>query len=139
MLVRDVTDTRAPLNAPRPADLVVRTKVDLLPAGARPAGEGLGVSARTGEGIDELRGRLDTLAFAREAGGSGLALNVRHRQAIEQARESLRRAEQVAGAAGPEVVALELREALDALGQVLGQVTPDDVLGRVFATFCIGK
>ena len=36
-------------------------------------------------------------------------------------------------------IALELRSALDALGEVLGRLTPDDLLGRVFATFCIGK
>jgi tRNA modification GTPase len=48
---------------------------------------------------------------------------------------------EIAGAAGAgaELIALELRDALDHLGRVLGQVTPDDVLGRVFATFCIGK
>jgi tRNA modification GTPase len=39
----------------------------------------------------------------------------------------------------PEVVAGEVRIALDALGEVIGRVTPDEVLGRVFAVFCVGK
>jgi tRNA modification GTPase len=38
-----------------------------------------------------------------------------------------------------ELIALELRDALDSLGRVLGQITPDDVLGRIFSSFCIGK
>jgi tRNA modification GTPase len=37
------------------------------------------------------------------------------------------------------LIAAELREALDALGAILGQITPDDVLGRIFSSFCIGK
>ena len=41
--------------------------------------------------------------------------------------------------ATPELLALELREALDGLGHVLGQISPDDLLGRIFSTFCIGK
>jgi len=40
---------------------------------------------------------------------------------------------------GAEVVAMELREALDALGGVLGKMSPDDLLGRIFSEFCIGK
>jgi tRNA modification GTPase len=51
----------------------------------------------------------------------------------------LNRARSIARNGAAELIALELREALDALGRVLGQVTPDDVLGRVFASFCIGK
>jgi tRNA modification GTPase len=39
----------------------------------------------------------------------------------------------------PEIIALGLREALDALGELVGEVSPDDVIGRVFATFCVGK
>ena len=89
--------------------------------------------------MESLRDELDRLAFARSAASSTLALNARHRAAIAEARASLSRALHIAHAAGAELIALELRDALDALGRVLGQVTPDDVLGRVFATFCIGK
>ena len=39
----------------------------------------------------------------------------------------------------PELTALYLREALDTLGELVGEVSPDDVIGRVFATFCVGK
>jgi tRNA modification GTPase len=132
VLLQDATDRRGPIDVPRPCDLGVTTKIDLSPGSS-------GVSALTGEGMDDLREALDRLAFGDTAPSSGLALNARHRSSIGEAREALRRARSIARDGAAELIALELREALDALGRVLGQVTPDDVLGRVFATFCIGK
>jgi tRNA modification GTPase len=137
LLVTDVTDERAPIEISRAVDLIVKTKAD-LPGSAEPQA----VSARTGLGMERLRDELDRLAFGRAASGNALALNARHLAAIAEARAALSRATEISGSgagAGAELVALELRDALDALGRVLGQVTPDDVLGRVFATFCIGK
>jgi tRNA modification GTPase len=83
---------------------------------------------------------LDALAFGGAEGGagSGLALNARHVRALEAARDALVRASE-AIESGPEVVALELRAALEALGGVVGRVSPDDLLGRIFSQFCIGK
>ena len=137
VLVRDATDDRPPVALPRDAVLVIETKADLAAGHAKPQA----VSARTGQGLDALREALDALAFGRAAASSTLALNARHLAAIADARASLSRARDVAqtAGAGPELIALELRDALDHLGRVRGQVTPDDVLGRVFATFCIGK
>jgi tRNA modification GTPase len=154
VLVVDVRDDRAPVALGRAPDVVVRTKADLLgdsevTRAAGPCGAGwrsvpqnaeLTVSAVTGAGMEALRGRLDELAFGMGGGGSALALNARHLQAIGEGLGALARArEAVEEEAGVEIVALELREALDALGRVLGSVTPDDVLGRIFAGFCIGK
>jgi tRNA modification GTPase len=85
-----------------------------------------------------LLDRLDRFAFGEFSSGEALALKTRHVRLIELAQSALDRA-----GADPnlplELLALELREALDALGGVLGQVTPDDVLGKVFSSFCIGK
>jgi tRNA modification GTPase len=137
ILVCDTTDSRPRLQVGRDADITVMSKSDLASGDAAVQG---GVSAMTGQGLAELRAELDALAFGRAASGQSLALNARHLAAIAEARASLARAREIAAtAAGPELIALELRDALDALGRVLGQVTPDDVLGRVFATFCIGK
>jgi tRNA modification GTPase len=86
----------------------------------------------------ELRHRLDALAFGPLTGGNGLALNARHVDLIAHAREALTRATDAIDA-GNEMVALELREVLDALGGVLGRMSPDDLLGRIFSGFCIGK
>jgi tRNA modification GTPase len=116
--------------------LVVWTKSDLMPA--TPARENA-VSALTGEGMSHLRDALDRLAFGDAATSSSLALNSRHMQSICDAREALGRVRSLARGGAAELIALELRQAVDAVGSVLGQVTPDDVLGRVFASFCIGK
>ncbi|HEX2971385.1 MAG TPA: GTPase, partial [Tepidisphaeraceae bacterium] len=143
VLLLDATDRRPLLVLPREPDVIVLTKSDLVveesgaPLGSRPGV--IAVSAKSGRNVAELCRRLDELAFGRISEGSALALNSRHLQAIEEARAALARAEGMAGKAGPELTALELREALDALGRIVGQITPDDVLGRVFATFCIGK
>ncbi len=139
VLVRDAADARAPLKPGRDPDLIVWTKIDLAGASSDVPG-GLAVSALTGQNMDGLRRRLSELAFGSlGAQSASLALNARHLEAIDDARSALARAAQAAPDAGAEIIAMELREALDALGRVLGQITPDDVLSRVFARFCIGK
>ena len=134
VLVEDLSITASPPQLPLNPDLVVRSKQDLS---TRLASEGeLPVSAKTGSGIPQLRHRLDTLCFGQTAAGSSLALNLRHLNAIAEARAALDRAKHLDS---PELLAIELRESLDALGGILGKVTPDDVLGRIFSGFCIGK
>ena len=96
------------------------------------------ISCRTGKGIDEL---LEALRAAVAAVGGhpedGLALTrVRHRQALKRAAEALRRAAQVETM---ELAAEELRAAVHALGRITGRVDVEDVLDRVFSSFCIGK
>lgn len=109
---------------PREPDLRVVTKHDL---------HGVGVSAQTGHGLAELRDELDRLAFGTER--ATLALNIRHRSEVESAVAALESAD----LRTPELLAADLRRALDHLGAVLGKVTPDDVLGQIFGRFCIGK
>lgn len=154
VLVRDVTDVEpldvaALLPAGRAADLQVTTKIDRVRPGATTAAGGTGrggesgsggvaVSAHTGEGLGELREALDRLCFARE-GGSRFALTARHVFHLSAAATALEQAGGLTGVGGDELIASSLRVALDELGAIVGVVTPDDVLGRVFATFCIGK
>jgi tRNA modification GTPase len=141
ILVQDPATNQPPLSLPRPPDLVVHAKSDL---GTRNSAisTGISVSSHTGQGLPELRQRLDTLAFGHPADEgtetSPLALNARHVRSLEQAKDALARATDAAQA-GPELAALELRAALDALGSVLGQLSPDDLLGKIFSQFCIGK
>jgi tRNA modification GTPase len=153
VLVRDVTDARPPIALSRPPDLVVRSKIDLTsvagvvdpgPPGVRlrraqsNRDAGYKISAHTAVGMSDLREVLDRLCFGDSAAAESLALTGRHVASIEDAIAAVQRAgSHIAG--GAEVLALELREALDAVAQVLGQVTPDDLLGRIFSTFCIGK
>jgi tRNA modification GTPase len=135
LMLIDAADARPPLAIPRAADLAIRTKIDL---GSPSAGNNLAVSALTGENITALLDTLDHLAFGSIATSSTLALNTRHLRSIGEARVALTTAMRQIGVAD-ELIAFELRHALDALGQVLGMVSPDDLYDRIFSTFCIGK
>ncbi len=140
LLVQDSTDRRPRLQLARTPRLVVLTKSDLASQGPAREERVIRVSAVTGENLPRLKEVLDQHAFGASAGSSTLALNARHLHQIEEARTALQRAAQQArDAAGAEVVALDLREGLDALGIILGRISPDDLLGRIFSKFCIGK
>ncbi len=100
------------------------------------------VSALTGEGLKELRGVLGD-ALAPEGGWrpEGLLItNARHRDCL---RRCLRRLEQATagleGALSEEFPAYDLRKALDALGEITGETSVEDILQEIFSSFCIGK
>ena len=99
------------------------------------------VSAITGQGLAALRAALRVALGADRAGGlSGAVANPRHTDALARAREALGRAADVAGRGEPgEIVALELRDSLAALGEVTGRNASEELLERIFARFCIGK
>jgi tRNA modification GTPase len=100
------------------------------------------VSALTGEGVPALGGVLASMLGAGD-GGTGLGAatgNPRHAEAMLRARAGLGRASEAARVGMPgEIVALELREALSALGEVTGEAVGEDVLERIFSRFCVGK
>jgi tRNA modification GTPase len=119
--------------------LRVRTIADRAAAPTRSAG--LPVCAIDGRNLatlrEELREALSKIATRAHAG----LVVPRHRVALREAESALRR---LAGliddrAFAPEVAADDLRLALSALGEITGAVTPDDVLGRIFSSFCVGK
>jgi tRNA modification GTPase len=117
----------------------VLTKAD-LPAAF--SGEGHAVSAQTGEGLDLLRRTVaQRLAGNFLAPGSEeIAVNARHAEGLQRATEALATASSsLATRAAPELVASDLRLALQALESILGVGTSEDVLDRLFAQFCIGK
>ena len=100
--------------------------------------EALRVSALTGEGIDALIAHLHAVAgFTGEAPGT-FSTRRRHLDALERARGRLEAARTEIGGA-LELAAEELRQAQTALGELTGELTSDDLLGEIFATFCIGK
>lgn len=102
---------------------------------------GIVLSARTGEGLPALRAKLLELA-GWHAQPEGLFIaRTRHVQALRQTREHLGRAlAQAARAdAALDLLAEELRLAHDALGEITGAYTSDDLLGEIFSRFCIGK
>ncbi len=104
------------------------------------------LSAATGEGVDRCRGVLaEALHLPDNAPASDVTVvTARQHEALENARDALLRAASEAAEIGEtidraDVIAFELREALEALGSIAGSVTTEDLLGRVFASFCIGK
>lgn len=100
------------------------------------------LSAKTGEGVDVLKKKMVMLATNGKSyqEGAVLVTNSRHRDALIRARANLELATNSLkeGASG-EFVSVDLRAALDALGEITGVVTTEDILNNIFGKFCIGK
>ena len=99
-------------------------------------------SAKTGEGMDQLKRSLKTLAIGKrhEAGDSVLVSRLRHKVLLQQAAGALHNAlAAIEDTHSAECLALELRVALQALGEIVGVVTNEDILDQIFKEFCIGK
>jgi tRNA modification GTPase len=127
--------------------LLVVTKADLpqlldISVFAAPLGV-CTVSAKSREGIDQLSSQIyshfvQSSAFSSE--DCAVISNVRHRDVLIRAQQSLASfAENVSHGLPPELLALDIRAALDALGEITGETTTDDLLDLIFSSFCIGK
>ena len=100
----------------------------------------IGISAATGAGIDDLKNHLKTIMGFSESGESGFTARRRHLDALERAQTFLASGKaQLQGYAAGELLAEDLRQAQNALSEITGEFTPDDLLGRIFNSFCIGK
>ena len=124
--------------------LRVWNKADLLGAGERARVEGSGVlltSAATGEGMEALRAAiLQRVGASATDGAQATLTNTRQRDSIARALAALDRAVPAARSGTPhEMLLLDLYEALQALDELTGQTTADDVLNQIFSSFCIGK
>jgi tRNA modification GTPase len=100
------------------------------------------ISCLTGQGIEALKDAIKDVVWsgAIEAEAVDATINARHQEALRRAREgtllakgSLDRVESM------EFVAMELRIAIGALGEITGQTTTEDLLDQIFSRFCIGK
>lgn len=123
---------------------VVRNKIDLT--GEAPsideddAGTTVSMSVKTGAGLDLLRDHLGAVAGLDAESHGVFSARARHLEALDRVNGHLARAgEQLEAQAGSELVAEELRLAQHALGEITGEFTADDLLGRIFSSFCIGK
>ncbi len=125
------------------AAVLVHNKIDLdaVPAGRREGSLGpeVALSALTGEGLELLCDALVEAAGGLPAAGT-FSARQRHLDALERCAAHLAAArDQHAGQAPAELVAEELRLAQRALGEITGELAADDLLGEIFASFCIGK
>ena len=129
-----------------PGDLpviILRNKIDVTgdEAGlAQQSPTTLNVSAKTGAGIDELRATIRRLAGYKDLGEGAFTARRRHVDAITAAAEHFQRGKEALDKdkAG-ELFAEDLRLSHEALGEITGSVSSDDLLGRIFSEFCIGK
>jgi tRNA modification GTPase len=143
----------ADASTPRPTDavfpassakhLLVLNKSDL---GEHPSWAGTAavrLSCQTGSGFDALSQAIhDSLHFGDvDWGEQAIAINARHQASLVLARNALTAALDLLEdpSADPELAAIDLREALDALGEIPGRVDTEDLLGVIFSRFCIGK
>ena len=143
----------ADASQPRPADAIVPAsaakrlqvlnKTDL---GEHPSWAGIAavrLSCTSGEGFDELSNAIrDSLHFSDvDWGEHAVAINARHQASLQLARTALLAALELLNelSTDPELAAIDLREALDALGEIPGRVDTEDLLGVIFSSFCIGK
>ena len=100
------------------------------------------LSCRTGEGLADLKRAISDQVKQGIVSQRphAWAVNQRHKTALEQTKESLRKAlDSIQGNLSPEFIALDLRGALDSLGLIIGATYTDDILERIFNDFCIGK
>ena len=130
--------------APGAVRIVVHNKIDLSSEATRAETLANGeihvwLSARTGDGLALLREELKRLAGQGDGTPGAFSARARHVQALEAVAVHLRAAkEQLEHRAG-ELAAEELRQAQQTLGEITGQFSSDDLLGKIFSTFCIGK
>ncbi|MEI6537127.1 MAG: GTPase, partial [Verrucomicrobiaceae bacterium] len=102
----------------------------------------ISVSCKTVQGIGELRAAMrDAVWSGAGTGGDQLvAINARHQRCFQRAAEAMEDAEDAFDRdEAPEIIAFELREALQAVGEVTGRVDVEEILDSVFSQFCIGK
>lgn len=124
---------------------VAWNKVDLAPDTAPPQWTGrfrgvTGVSALTGDGLAELEAALGKLLLgdAAVAPEHGLVSRTHQRDSLRRAHAAVARVLENYDAS-PEFLAADLREALNALGEITGETTPEDILSAIFSSFCVGK
>lgn len=145
LLVEDGTasDAVALVEVPPGATcIVVVNKIDLRAGEPRREVAGgtvrIALSARTGAGLDLLRAELKRVVAGGEA-EAAFSARSRHVHALQRAGAHLAAARAALALATPELVAEDLRAAQQALGEITGTFSTEDLLGAIFSTFCVGK
>lgn len=121
--------------------LHIFNKIDLLPNEHLIQSSNICLSAKTGQGVDELICRLKTIAGENESDGGDFLARTRHLDCLARAADHLKiiSGNAVGRSVGLDIAAEELRLAGNALGEIVGETTSDNLLGMIFSKFCIGK
>jgi tRNA modification GTPase len=132
------TNIELPENIP---SLLIANKSDLGRHNSLPS-HAILVSAKTGEGLEDLETKIEAalLAGVTDETETVLTINARQNATLQRAAESLDRAlEALRNSLGLELISVELRDALHDLAEVIGETDNEDILTRLFQNFCIGK
>lgn len=122
--------------------IMVFNKIDLLTAepATEAGGDAVRLSAKTGQGMDVLRERIREAVGAADQLEGSFSARQRHIDALKRTAKHLRDgAEALVNLRAGELLAEELRLSQQALGEITGEMLPDDLLGEIFSSFCIGK
>ena len=122
--------------------ILVVNKCDLAEDADWSSAEGVRISCSTGEGLESLTKTIATeLAMgAGEWGGHAVAINARHQACLKRAQAALESAAKtLQDGGGAEFISIELRDAMDAIGEIAGRIDTEELLGEIFSSFCIGK
>jgi len=152
LLVTDTSQSQVPVwpailgEAPKPSrTCIIRNKADITgqPPACTQSENGsthITLSAKTGSGLDLLREHLKQRMGFSTSGEGQFSARRRHLEALRQGALHLEQGRlQLTQNAAPELLAEDLLQAQRALGQITGQISSDELLGRIFSSFCIGK
>jgi len=146
VIVRIADVTEPSESEPSNGEILAANKIDLIDketAGMWIQNSAfIAISCLTGEGIDRLVDAIVTKARGNHPTDAPMlaAINARHQACLQRSRIRLQEAEEkLRNQADPELIAVPLREALDAVGEVVGAADIEEILGEIFSTFCIGK
>lgn len=138
----DASAQKGPVAPLFPDELMVFNKVDLVKDRSA-LSAGITISCHTGEGIESLVAAILTKVTGRnasEAAHDVTAINTRHRDCLRKAQGHLAAAiALLESGEPPELVAVELRSALGDVGEIVGEAGTEEILGKIFSSFCIGK
>lgn len=118
--------------------LTVINKIDLYPNKPTVPCDAA-ISAKTGQGIEDVIAKLQEIAGKNENGQGDFLARSRHLDCLARARFHIQSAQEALETTTLDIVAEELRLAGNALGEIVGVLLPDDLLGQIFSRFCIGK
>lgn len=134
--------------------ILLHNKIDLLPSGQHDSFEEqlkaalfpkftetiIPLSAKQGIGLDAIKSELTAYVESLKTSESTVITNQRHYEALKKSLDSVERVENAVNSGiHTELLAYELRQALEHLGEISGEFTNDEVLGNIFSKFCIGK